>query len=51
MTDDVKRHEKRCCMGPAGGAGWSPRGARRVLQIRAALLDGRFGYQAIQLAA
>ena len=30
---------------------WSPRGAHRVLQVRAALLDGRFGHQAIQLAA
>ncbi len=29
----------------------SPRGAHRVLQVRAALLDGRFGHQAIQLAA
>ena len=30
---------------------WSLRGAHRVLQVRAALLDGRFGHQAIQLAA
>ncbi len=30
---------------------WSPRGAQRVLQVRAALLEGRFGHQAIQLAA
>jgi len=30
---------------------WSPRGAHRVLQVRAALLDGRFGHQAIPLAA
>jgi hypothetical protein len=30
---------------------WSPRGAHRVLQIRAAVLDGRFGHPAIQLAA
>jgi len=30
---------------------WSPRGARRVLQVRAAVRDGRFGHQAIQLAA
>jgi len=30
---------------------WSPQGAHRVLQVRAALLDGRFGHQAIQLAA
>jgi hypothetical protein len=30
---------------------WSPRGAHRVLQVRAALLDGRFGHPAIQLAA
>jgi len=30
---------------------WSPRGAHRVLQVGAALLDGRFGHQAIQLAA
>jgi hypothetical protein len=30
---------------------WSPRGAHRVLQVRAAVLDGRFGQQAIQLAA
>ena len=30
---------------------WSPRGAQRVLQVRAAVLDGRFGHQAIQLAA
>ena len=30
---------------------WSPRGAHRVLQVRDAVLDGRFGQQAIQLAA
>jgi len=32
---------------------WSPRGAHRVLQVRAAVLDGRLGLgqQAIQLAA
>lgn len=30
---------------------WSPRGVHRVLQVRAAVLDGRFGHQAIQLAA
>jgi len=30
---------------------WSPGGAHRVLQVRAALLDGRFGHQALQLAA
>jgi len=30
---------------------WSPRGAHRVLQVRAAVLDGRFRHQAIQLAA
>jgi len=30
---------------------WSGRGANRMLQVRAALLDGRFGHQAIQLAA
>ena len=30
---------------------WSPRGAHRVLQVRAAVLDGRFGQQAFQLAA
>ena len=30
---------------------WSPRGAHRVPQVRAAVLDGRFGQQAIQLAA
>jgi len=30
---------------------WSPRGAHRVLQVRAALLHGRFGHQALQLAA
>ncbi len=30
---------------------WSPRGAHRVLQVRAAVLDGRFSHQAIQLAA
>ncbi len=30
---------------------WSPRGAHRVLQVRAAVLDGQFGHQAIQLAA
>jgi len=30
---------------------WSPRGAYRVLQVRAAVLDGRLGHQAIQLAA
>jgi negative regulator of replication initiation len=30
---------------------WSPRGAPRVLQVRAAVLDGRFGQQPIQLAA
>jgi len=30
---------------------WSPRGAHRVLQVRAALLDGRFGQNAFQFAA
>ncbi len=30
---------------------WSPRGAHRVLQVRAAVLDGRFGHQAVPLAA
>jgi len=30
---------------------WSPRGAHRLLQVRAAVLDGRLGHQAIQLAA
>ena len=30
---------------------WSPQGAHRVLQVRAAVLDGRFGQHAIQLAA
>ncbi len=30
---------------------WSPQGAHRVLQVRAAVLDGRFGHRAIQLAA
>ena len=30
---------------------WSPRGAHRVLQVRAAVLDGRFGQHAILLAA
>jgi len=30
---------------------WSPRGAHRVLQVRAAVLDGRFRQHAIQLAA
>ncbi len=30
---------------------WSPRGAHRVLQVRATVLDRRLGHQAIQLAA
>ena len=30
---------------------WSPRGAHRALQVRAAVLDGRFGHPAIQLTA
>ena len=30
---------------------WSPRGAHRVLQVRAAVLDGRLGHHAIQFAA
>jgi hypothetical protein len=30
---------------------WSPRGAHRVLQVRAAVLDSRFGQQTIQLVA
>jgi len=29
---------------------WSPCGAHRVLQVRAAVLDGRFGHPALQLA-
>ena len=29
---------------------WSPRGAHRVLQVRAAVLDRRFGHPAIQFA-
>ncbi len=35
----------------AESTGWSPRGAHRVLQVRAAVLDGRFGHQALRLAA
>ncbi len=30
---------------------WSPRDAHRVIQVRKAVLDGRFGHQPIQLAA
>jgi hypothetical protein len=30
---------------------WSPRGAHRMLQVRATVLDGHFGQQAIQPAA
>jgi len=30
---------------------WSPRGAHRALQVRAALLDGRFGQNAFKFAA
>ena len=30
---------------------WSPRGAHRVLQVRAAVLDGRVGHPAIQFTA
>jgi hypothetical protein len=30
---------------------WSPQGAHRVLQVRAAVLDGRFGHRAVQFAA
>ena len=30
---------------------WSTRGAHRVLQVRAAVLDGRLGHPAFQLAA
>jgi len=30
---------------------WSPGGAHRVLQVRAAVLDGRFGQNAFQFAA
>jgi len=30
---------------------WSPRDAHRVLQVRAAVPDGRLGHQAIQFAA
>ena len=30
---------------------WSPRGAHRLLQVRAAVLDGHFGQPATQLAA
>jgi hypothetical protein len=30
---------------------WSPRGANRVLQVRAAVLDGRFGTTITPLAA
>jgi hypothetical protein len=40
-------------MNKRGQMRWSPRGAHRVLQVRAAVLDGRFGLgqQATQLAA
>jgi hypothetical protein len=38
-------------MNKRGQMRWSPAGAHRVLQVRAAVLDGRFGQQAIQLAA
>ena len=30
---------------------WSPQGAHRVLQVKAAVLDGQFGHHAIPLAA
>ncbi len=30
---------------------WSPQGTHRVLQVRAAVLDGQFGHPAIQRAA
>jgi hypothetical protein len=36
---------------PGFGPPYTPRGAHRVLQVRTAMLDGRFGQQAIQLAA
>ena len=39
------------CMNKRQQMRWSPCGAYRVLQVRAAVLDGRFGQQAIQLAA
>jgi hypothetical protein len=38
-------------MNKRGQMRWSPRGAHRVLQVRAAVLDGRFGQQTIQLVA
>ncbi len=38
-------------MNKRGQMRWSPQGARRVLQVRAAVLDGRFRQQEIQLAA
>jgi hypothetical protein len=48
----VPSSETLCKRAVSRGAGdWSPRGAHRVLQVRAAALDGRFGQQAIQLAA
>jgi len=39
------------CMNKRRQMRWSPHGAHRVLQVRAAVLDGRFRQQAIQLAA
>ncbi len=39
------------CMNKRKQMRWSPGGAHRILQVRAAVLDGRFGHQAIPLAA
>lgn len=39
------------CMNKRRQMRWPPRGTHRLLQVRAAVLDGRFRPQAIQLAA
>ena len=39
------------CMNKRWQMRWSLRGTHRMLQVRAAVLDGRFGHPAIQLAA
>jgi len=50
-AEGTVNHLVNARMNKRGQMRWSPRGAHRVLQVRAAVLDGRFGQQAIQLAA
>jgi len=50
-TEGTANNLVNACMNKRRQMRWSPHGAHRVLQVRAAVLDGRFGRQAVQLTA